>query len=77
MLDFQDYIHYILCSLESEVEELTPMGRPRLKDPIKSQITVRMTKSVMERLEAYCEENKITKGEAVRKGVEELLAKKK
>ncbi len=48
-------------------------GRPRVKDPIRRQITVRLTESAMKALEAYCESNTMTKGEAVRKGVEKLL----
>lgn len=48
-------------------------GRPKVKDPIKKQITVRLTEQTMQRLETYCKANKITKGEAVRKGVEKLL----
>lgn len=48
-------------------------GRPRLKDPIKHQITVRLTAKTMEDLESYCKRESITKGEAVRKGVEKLL----
>ena len=48
-------------------------GRPKVKDPIKHQITVRLTESTMKKLEAYCEKKGVTKGEAVRKGVERLL----
>lgn len=50
-------------------------GRPKVEDPIKCQITVRLTKSVMEKLGSYCEKHGITKGEAVRKAVEQLLGK--
>lgn len=48
-------------------------GRPKVEDPISKQITVRLTASVMKRLEDYCKKHGITKGEAVRKGVEKLL----
>ena len=50
-------------------------GRPRLKDPIKYQITVRLKEETMQKLEEYCKKHGITKGEAVRKGVEQLLDK--
>jgi cytochrome c553 len=48
-------------------------GRPKTENPINRQITVRLTEQTMRRLKAYCEEKQITKGEAVRKGVEKLL----
>ena len=51
------------------------VGRPELKDPIKHQITVRLRKETMDKLKVYCERNDMTKGEAVRKGVEMLLDK--
>ena len=51
-------------------------GRPKSDDPIKYQVTVRLTKSQMDELEAYCEEKGITKGEAVRIGVQKLLDEK-
>jgi len=58
------------------VIELSPKtGRPRLKDPIKYQITVRLKEETMQKLEEYCKKHGITKGEAVRKGVEQLLDK--
>ena len=48
-------------------------GRPKTKDPINKQITVRLSESTMRRLDTYCVKKAITKGEAVRKGVEKLL----
>ncbi len=48
-------------------------GRPKVKDPINRQVTVRLTSETMEKLKTYCEKKQITKGEAVRKGVEKLL----
>ena len=50
-------------------------GRPKLKDPIKCQITVRLKQDTMKRLDEYSCKHGITKGEAVRKGVEQLLDK--
>lgn len=52
-------------------------GRPRLENPIREQITVRLTKETMAKLESYCQEHQLTKGEAVRKGVEQLLDEQK
>nr|DAN18143.1 MAG TPA: NikA, BACTERIAL CONJUGATION, RELAXASE, DNA [Caudoviricetes sp.] len=48
-------------------------GRPKLQNPINHQITVRLTGEMMKRLADYCKKHEITKGEAVRKGVEKLL----
>ena len=53
------------------------IGRPKLKDPINRQITVRLKSETMERLDKYCAKKQITKGEAVRRGVEQLLDKEK
>lgn len=57
---------------------MTPkMGRPKVEDPINKQITVRLNEKTMKQLEVYCKEKQITKGEAVRMGVEKLLDEKK
>lgn len=52
-------------------------GRPRLQDPIKCQITVRLKQETMKKLEQYSGKHGITKGEAVRRGVERMLDKEK
>ena len=49
------------------------MGRPRLQDPAKRQITVRLKEETMRKLDEYVEKHGITKGEAIRKGIEKML----
>lgn len=51
-------------------------GRPKVENPINKRFSVCLDEQTLKRLEAYCKENAITKGEAVRKGVYLLLAQK-
>lgn len=46
-------------------------GRPT-DNPKKNKITVRLDKEATEILEAYCEQEKIEKGEATRRGIKKL-----
>jgi predicted DNA-binding protein len=58
------------------VKKVSPKtGRPKLQDPIRCQITVRLKQETMKRLEKYSNAHGITKGEAVRKSVEQMLNK--
>ena len=50
------------------------MGRPKTDNPINISTTVRLDAKTDEKLKEYCESHKVTKGEAVRKGVILLLA---
>lgn len=52
-------------------------GRPRLEDPQTKRLSVCLNQETMNKLEAYCQEQSITKGEAIRRGVLLLLAQKK
>ncbi len=52
-------------------------GRPRLEDPQTKRLSVCLNQKTMNKLEAYCQEQGITKGEAIRRGVLLLLAQKK
>lgn len=52
-------------------------GRPRLEDPQTKRLSVCLNQETMNKLEAYCQEQGITKGEAIRRGVLLLLAQKK
>ena len=55
----------------------TRTGRPKVDNPINIRTSVRLDKETDERLNEYCKEHGITKGEAIRKGVHLLLAKQK
>lgn len=50
-------------------------GRPKADNPINVQTTVRLDKATDERLRQYCEKNRMTKGEAIRRGIYILLKK--
>lgn len=48
-------------------------GRRPLDNPINIRTGVRFDAETMKRLEQYCQEKKITKGEAIRKSVIKML----
>ena len=50
-------------------------GRPKAENPKEVKYSIRLNVETEERLRAYCEENGITKGEAIRKGIDLLLKK--
>lgn len=52
-------------------------GRPKLDNPINIRTSVRLNKETDDRLNQYCAEHGITKGEAIRKGVHLLLEAQK
>ena len=52
-------------------------GRPKLEDPKVNRTSVSLDRETLTRLEAYCEENNVSKGEAIRRGILLLLDKKK
>ena len=52
-------------------------GRPKLDDPNTKRMSVCLNGETMRKLEEYCKEHGITKGEAVRMGIHLLLAEKK
>lgn len=52
-------------------------GRPKLENPINIRTSVRLDKETDDKLNAYCKEHNISKGEAIRKGVHLLLKETK
>lgn len=52
-------------------------GRPKVDNPINIRTSVRLDKETDDKLNQYCIEHGITKGEAIRKGVHLLLKEKK
>ena len=56
---------------------MTPMGRPKVDNPKAERITVRLDGETEKKLEAYCEEHGISRGEAIRQGIHLLLQSKK
>lgn len=53
------------------------MGRPKVDNPKAIRYSIRLDAETERRLQTYCAENKITKGEAIRKALELLLEAKK
>lgn len=53
------------------------MGRPREENPNTINLTVRINAQLNERLIAYCAKQKLSKGEVVRQGIENILGEKK
>lgn len=51
------------------------MGRPKVDRP-KINLTIRLDPDIENRLQKYCDEKGISRGEAVRQGIELLLDKK-
>lgn len=48
------------------------VGRPKAEKPQDKRVTVRMTQETFDKFESYCETQKVTKSEAIRRAVELL-----
>lgn len=55
---------------------MSPSGRPKAKNPKSNRFSIRLDDETERKLEVYCKENSITKGEAIRRGIHLLLQKK-
>ena len=56
---------------------MSQMGRPKSKNPKSNRFSVRLDDETEKKLENYCLQNKISKGEAIRQGIHLLLEKEK
>lgn len=56
---------------------MSPAGRPKAVNPKSKRFSIRLDQETEERLEQYCKEHAITKGEAIRRGIHLLLRQKK
>jgi hypothetical protein len=71
------YIIY-LWSAKSEVMKLSPRtGRPKAENPKNISIKIRFDEETNESLMKYCEKNKISRTDAIRKGLKMLLSEEK
>lgn len=52
-------------------------GRPKAENPKDIDVKVRFDKELHEKLLQYCQDNNITRTEAIRRGVHLLLAQEK
>lgn len=53
------------------------VGRPKVEKPKNIRYSVRLDVEIEEKLKKYCKNNGITKGEAIRQGLDLLLGNKK
>jgi hypothetical protein len=51
-------------------------GRPKVDNPKGIRYSIRLDNHTENQLKEYCEQNAITKGEAIRQGINLLLKKK-
>lgn len=56
---------------------MSPAGRPKSENPKQSRFSIRLDAGTEERLEAYCKQHDMSKGEAIRQGIHLLLAQEK
>lgn len=52
-------------------------GRPKVDNPKRNDVKVRLDDETSKKLDAYCTKNNITRAEAIRKGIHLLLAEQK
>lgn len=52
-------------------------GRPKVDNPKSNDVKVRLDDNTTRELDKYCLEHKITRAEAIRRGIHLLLGKKK
>ncbi len=58
------------------MKKISTVGRPKVNDPKTKRFSVCLDSETERKLKKYCEEHKITKGEAMRQGIHLLLQKK-
>lgn len=74
-LDFLPYINYNKCTAKSEVKNMSPRtGRPKLENPNSIKLSTRINAELNSRLEHYCYNNNVSKGEVIRQGIEKVLS---
>lgn len=52
-------------------------GRPKVDNPKDIDVKVRIDKTTNEQLLKYCQENKISRAEAIRQGIHLIIGQKK
>ena len=55
---------------------MSPVGRPKAEKPKSNRFSIRLDNETEMNLKLYCKEHNITKGEAIRRGINLLLGKK-
>ncbi len=57
-------------------EQMSQIGRPKAEKPKDIKYSIRIDAETEKKLQNYCSEQNITKGEAIRQGIYLLLQKK-
>lgn len=52
-------------------------GRPKVSNPIATNLTIRLDSETLRKLQDYCEKHGLTKGQAIRQGIHLLLEQEK
>ena len=55
---------------------MSTVGRPKAEKPKDIRYSIRLDAETEEKLQSYCAEYNITKGEAIRRGIQLLLQQK-
>ena len=56
---------------------MSQLGRPKSENPKSNRFSIRLDDLTEKKLENYCLQNRISKGEAIRQGIHLLLEKEK
>ena len=56
---------------------MSPAGRPKADNPKTSRFGIRLDAETEKKIEFYCKTHGITKGEAIRQGIDLLLQQEK
>lgn len=70
-------MNYNKCGTRKELNSMSPVGRPKSENPKSNKFSIRLDDSTEKRLESYCLQHGISKGEAIRQGIHLLLEKEK
>ena len=74
MLDFLWHTNYNIIVAQKVGDKMPPKtGRPQAKNPLTIEIKARIDKSTNDKLIKYCKENKVTRTDVVRKGIQLVL----
>lgn len=55
------------------LDNQTKVGRPKVNNPKTIKFSIRLDVNTEQRLLEYCKQHKLTKGEAIRRGIDLLL----
>ena len=52
---------------------MSPVGRPKSENPKQTRFSIRLDTETEKKLEEYCRKRNVSKGEAIRRGIELIL----